>query len=179
MKKSLISTITATAIAVVTIAATSLTSFAADISLEQAKDIALKSAGLKASDVTFVKEKKEMDDGRIEYEIEFYSGNIEYDYDIDAATGAVVSFDQEIENFAIPATKTTVAASAGITKDQAIDIALKDAGYTKKDTLYVNVKKDFDDGMEVYEIEFRVGFVEYNYDINVANGQIVDFEIDD
>ena len=33
--------------------------------------------------------------------------------------------------------------------------------------------------MEIYEVEFRVGLTEYNYDIAVSNGQIVDYDIDD
>ena len=41
------------------------------------------------------------------------------------------------------------------------------------------VKKDYDDGMEVWEVEFHKGFIEYNYDIEVSTGQIVDFDIDD
>jgi hypothetical protein len=68
--------------------------------------------------------------------------------------------------------------ASGVTKMQALDIALKHAGYEMDDTLYTKVKKDYD-GMEVYEVEFRVGFVEYNYSIEVASGQIIDFEIDD
>ena len=75
-------------------------------------------------------------------------------------------------------TKTTGVAS-GVTKLQALDIALKDAGYEMEDTLYTKVKKDRDDGMEIYEVEFRVGFVEYDYEIDVATGQIIDFDIDD
>ena len=69
--------------------------------------------------------------------------------------------------------------TSGITKTQALDIALKDAGYETDDTLYTKVKKDRDDGMEVYDVEFRVGFVIYQYEIDVASGQIIDFEIDD
>ena len=33
--------------------------------------------------------------------------------------------------------------------------------------------------MEVYEVEFRVGFVEYEYEIEVASGQIISIDIDD
>lgn len=69
--------------------------------------------------------------------------------------------------------------ASGVTKSQALEIALKDAGYEMEDTLYTKVKKDRDDGMEVYEVEFRVGFVEYEYEIEVASGQIISFDIDD
>ena len=63
------------------------------ISVDQAKNIALGKAGLSASGVNFVKTKLENDDGRAEYEIEFYSGTTEYDYTIDAVTGNVLEYD--------------------------------------------------------------------------------------
>ena len=79
------------------------------------------------------------------------------------------------------ATETAKAAVAsnGITKDQALQIALDNAGFKKSDVNFPSVNKDFDDGMEIYEVEFRVGLTEYNYDIAVSNGQIVDYDIDD
>lgn len=63
------------------------------ISVDQAKNIALGQAGLSASGVNFGKTKLENDDGRAEYEIEFYSGTTEYDYTIDAVTGNVLEYD--------------------------------------------------------------------------------------
>ena len=41
----------------------------------------------------------------MEYEVEFYAGNKEYDYDIDAMTGAIRSMDQDCE-FYVPAAGT-------------------------------------------------------------------------
>ncbi len=67
------------------------------IDLEEAKAIALEQAGLKADEVTFKKAKLERDDGRLEYEIEFFvAGEKEYEYEIDANTGEVLHV--EIEN---------------------------------------------------------------------------------
>ena len=42
------------------------------------------------------------DDGRWVYEVEFYYGSKEYDYDIDALTGDIRSRDYDVENFTIP-----------------------------------------------------------------------------
>lgn len=47
------------------------------------------------SDVSFTKAKLERDDGRTVYEIEFYQGYVEYDYTIDAATGAILEYDMD------------------------------------------------------------------------------------
>ncbi len=197
MKKNIItSAATIITSAMLAITAMPIASFAAgNITLEQAKQIALTNAGLNANQVTFVKEGMEMDDGRTKYEVEFYAGNMEYDYDIDALTGAIISFDQDCEaNYmaaapaavpvtpkaAAPAAPQAQAATTGaVTKDQALQIALNHAGLTKNDIMFSNVRKDYDDGMEIWEVEFHQGFYEYNYDIAVANGQIVDFDIDD
>ena len=38
------------------------------------------------------------DDEAPEYEIEFFKGNIEYEYDIDALTGKILDFSSEIDD---------------------------------------------------------------------------------
>ncbi len=67
----------------------------ATISLETAKSIAVSDADLSISDVNFYETKLENDNGRLEYEIDFYYNNIEYDYTIDATTGSIISYDSE------------------------------------------------------------------------------------
>ena len=74
---------------------------------------------------------------------------------------------------------TTTQASIGITKEQALQIALDDAGYKKTDVTLPKVKKDIDDGMEIWEVEGHGGRREDSYDIAVSDGQIMDFDLDD
>ena len=62
---------------------------------EQAKDSALKDAKVNASDVTFTKARLDADDHRNVYDIEFYTNTTEYDYEIDATTGAVIESSKE------------------------------------------------------------------------------------
>ena len=49
------------------------------------------------------------------------------------------------------------------------------------DLTYLNVKKDYDDGISIYEVDFGVGGKEYEYDIKADDGQILktDYEIDE
>ena len=68
------------------------------VSLDEAKGIALAKVGLKASDVRFKKARTDRDDGRPVYEIEFVSGGTEYEFDIDAATGAILEFDTDTDD---------------------------------------------------------------------------------
>ena len=152
-----------------------------DIGVEKAKEIAMSHAGVSAGSLSFVKAKLDYEDGVKVYDIEFYSGNVEYDYEINAATGAIVSFDQDIENYAIPTQPAapTQAAASGISADRAKQIALSHAGVSGAS--FTKVELDTDDGVRVYEIEFKVGNVEYDYDIDASSGAIISSssEIDD
>lgn len=153
------------------------------ISADKAKKIALEDAKLAEKDVTFVKVELEFEDNRLVYDVEFYSGNVEYDYDIDAVSGAIVSADRDIENYVIPAQPSTEAPTKAqvseISVEKAKQIALSHAGVGS--ARFTKAKIDYENGVKVYEIEFKVGNMEYEYDINVVNGAIVSSsaEIDD
>ena len=149
------------------------------ISADKAKKIALGDAKLAEKDVTFVKVELELEDNRLVYDVEFYSGNVEYDYDIDAVSGAIVSADRDIENYVIPAQPSTEAQATEISVEKAKQIALSHAGVGS--ARFTKAKIEYENGVKVYEIEFKVGNMEYEYDINVVNGAIVSSsaEIDD
>ncbi len=57
---------------------------------------ALEHAQLKKEQIDFVK-KAEMDyeHGRKVWEIKFYQGNLEFEYDIDAETGSILKFEKD------------------------------------------------------------------------------------
>ena len=88
----------AAVMALVMVLALSAAAFADNgpVSLEQAKQIALERAGVKASEASFTKAYQSWDDGRAVYEIEFYVGNTEYDMDVDVNSGRVTDFSTEI-----------------------------------------------------------------------------------
>lgn len=69
-----------------------------EITKEKAKNIALNHAGLAEAQVTRLKIEKDRDDGRVKYEIEFYSGLMEYGYEIDAATGNILKAEKEYDD---------------------------------------------------------------------------------
>ena len=153
------------------------------ITADEAKRIALAHAKLAEKDVTFVKVELELEDNnRYEYDVDFYSGNVEYDYEIDAVSGAILSADRDIENYVIPTQPSTAAANtqtSEISVERAKQIALSHAGVGS--ARFKKAKLDYENGIKVYEIEFKVGNLEYEYDINVSNGAIISssVEIDD
>ena len=77
---------------------TNTTSTAAQISDEDAKNIALQDAGVAEADTTMLNVHLDTDDGVTKYEVEFNVGQTEYDYDIDATTGAILERSSEIDD---------------------------------------------------------------------------------
>lgn len=65
------------------------------LSENEAKEIALKDAGVDETAISNYKIKLETDDGIKQYEIDFDAGGYEYDYDIDAASGQILEKDKE------------------------------------------------------------------------------------
>ena len=62
---------------------------------------------------------------------------------------------------------------ARISKEEAMDIALKDAGFTADQVKGLHAEFDYDDGRPEYEVEFRQGGYEYDYEIHAETGAIL------
>ena len=140
----------------------------------KAKEIALDHAGLTYSDVSFVRVELDWDDGQPQYEVEFYAGNKEYDYEINAKTGKITSVDFDIENFTVPSGDT----GDYISETKAKEIALDHAGVSSSAATFVQVKLDWDDGRSVYEGEYRVGWTEYDFEIDASTGTVLEWSVD-
>ena len=83
-------------LALVMVLALAAGAFAAGrLTKDEAKKIALDKAGVTAAEATFTKARLDYDDGREEYEFEFFANGKEFDIDVDADTGRVVKFDVE------------------------------------------------------------------------------------
>ena len=146
------------------------------VTLEQAKQTALQHAGKTASQVQFVKAQQDWENGRKVYEIEFIvsdsTGYTEYDYEIDAATGKIVSYDHDAESYAPPAQSTN--SGVKVTEATAKKTALsRVSGATEKD-IY-EWKLDYDDGRTEYEGKIIYGGMEYEFTINAATGAVTEW----
>ena len=168
------------------------------IGVEAAKSAAFAHAGLEASQVTMGEVDFDYEDGRMVYELEFYANGAEYEYDIDASTGAVVKSSQEggrtqtsssagsggaSGNVSSGAGSGTAQSGAGgtatdIGREAALAAALNHAGVSQDQVYDLEVKREYDDGRLEYEIEFKTGGWEYEYTISAADGTILDYERD-
>ena len=169
------------------------------IGVEAAKSAAFAHAGLDAAQVTMGEVDFDYEDGRMVYELEFYASGAEYEYDIDASTGAVVKSSQEggrtqtgsgagsggaSGNVSSGAGSGTAQSGAGgtaadIGREAALAAALNHAGVSQDQVYDLEVKQEYDDGRLEYEIEFKTGGWEYEYTISAADGAILDYERDD
>lgn len=157
------------------------------IGLEAAKLIALNHAELSENEVIFTEAKRSRDDGVVVYDIEFYAQQVEYDYEIDAITGAIREWDRDTHNSSgsgsnnEPKPTTAPTQNEHIGLDAAKKIALNHAGVSASQVTFTKAKQDKDDGRVVYEIEFFVGNVEYEYEIDAITGKIREWdrEVDD
>lgn len=66
---------------------------------EEAKQIALSDAKVSEDDIAFILIEKDWDDGIPTYDVEFVTNDLsEYDYEIDAVSGEIISMDQDMEH---------------------------------------------------------------------------------
>lgn len=168
------------------------------IGVEAAKSAAFAHAGLDAAQVTMGEVDFDYEDGRMVYELEFYANGAEYEYDIDASTGAVVKSSQEggrtqtgsstgssgaSGNVPSGAGSGTAQSEAGgtaadIGREAALAAALNHAEVSQDQVYDLEVKREYDDGRLEYEIEFKTGGWEFEYTISAADGTILDYERD-
>ena len=143
------------------------------IGVEAAKQAALADAGLTEAEVTFRKAQFDFDDGIAVYDIEFFTSTHEYEYEINAVTGKVHS--KEAERFT-----SGQGGNNGniISLDEAKAIASEHAGFYVSEVIFTEAEFDSDDGLMIYEIEFFVNGVEYEYEINASTGDIIKYEVD-
>lgn len=137
---------------------------------------AMQYAGVSSSAVTYDVD-PELDEYPAYYEVELYTASGEFDYNVDAWTGQVLKGPANVSS--ITGTTTPSGTSGGISADKAKSIALADAGVSESSALGLRVKQDWDDGMAIYEVEFRCNGAEYEYDIRSADGAILKSERDD
>ena len=91
----------------------------------------------------------------------------------DAQTNATESTDNHASS-----QPNTSDSTKEISAEKAKAIALAHAKVTENNTQLLKVKKEREDGIKAYSVEFYVGNTEYDYDIARSNGKIIQYDID-
>ncbi|MBQ1785631.1 MAG: PepSY domain-containing protein [Turicibacter sp.] len=133
----------------------------------KAKEIALKEAG--GGQVTEFSQ--DMDDYTPNYDITILNGTTEYEFEISAVDGSIVSQDKELINQASNSTNIQ-----GVTIDEAKakEIAL---GQVPNGTI-TEISFDYENGVLVYEVTVVEGTTEYDFEISGVDGSIISKSMD-
>lgn len=145
-----------------------------------AEQSALADAGIDTASASVYKTEFKREKGKYVYEVEFAANDVEYDYIINAADGAVIEKDTDgqMQNTTQQNTSGTDSATTTITAERAKEIALQHASLTAADVTFVHAELDYDDGVQVYDVEFYMGNTEYDYEIDAATGSVRSYDCD-
>ena len=173
------------------------------IPMEEAQEAALKAADIEAADADISATTLSEVAGVACYKVEFTSGEYAYAYTINAETGAVMEMSSQEQNAQASGTQTETADPAASapaqtsgsasaqaqtsaaapaqnatgtgTVDEAAaqKIALEHAGVKAADATITKSKLDYEDGRQVYDIEWYAGGAKYDYEIATDTGEII------
>ena len=175
---------------------------AAYISIEQAQETALDAAKIDTADADISSATLSEVAGVTCYKVEFTSGDHAYSYSINAESGEVLemssreqstsaaSSDEDTQTVApsaapsaVPSADTSTApaqtapntntSTGAVDEAKAQEIALAHAGVSAADATITKSKLDYDDGRQVYEIEWYANGAKYDYEVAVATGEII------
>ena len=148
-------------------------SSASYITADEAEQAALSHAGISSSDVSYITCELDFDDGIMVYEVEFISGNTEYDYDINALDKSVLKFSTErADNYSQSGQGGSSGNAASITEAEAQQAAFSHAGISGATV----IKAEYDRDDNKYEIEFIAGNYKYEYEISASDGRVIESE---
>lgn len=141
------------------------------ISRSKALEIALSAANLTKSQLTHCEIDLDFEDDKMVYDVELKVGYKEYDLEIDAVTGEILKKE-------FPDNSTNLTDNSKfISKDEATAIALKAAGISAENAKQLKAELDrSDSGTYKYEVDFKYGVYEYEYDIDAVTGKIIKSE---
>ena len=146
------------------------------ISREAAANAAFARAGVLKSQATAIEIEYDANDddyGQV-YEVEFKANGYKYSYDIDANDGTVLKVEKK--KLKIKTKITNSSQYIGVAS--AKSIALNHAGLSSDNVTFTKAKLTTEDGIRVYDVEFRTADTEYEYEINATTGKIHEFSVE-
>ena len=147
-------------------------SAASYIGKEKAQQIAYDDAGVTAEDVIFCDPiTLDFENGVVVYDVEFFTADYEYDYEINATTGAIVK-----KGLPDPTGRPSQQQGDLIGMEKAKTIACAYFGFAVDQVKFVKTEYDVDDGIKVYEVEYVVDNTEYELEIDAVSGDIISAE---
>ena len=157
------------------------------IGMDAARTAAEEYAGTTAVDSVTAEVDPELDESPAHYEVELQTAWGEFEYLVDAYTGKVLSGQKDLLAAVSASNETTKPsgqkpAPSGTVQDigyaKAKSIALNHAGLSENQAYDMDIELDDEDGKLVYEIEFKSGNMEYDYEIDARTGAVLKHEVE-
>ena len=154
------------------------------ISKEEAKTNLANHISVDEEDIYFENVDLEMDNHQ--YEIDFYYNNQEYEAKIDAKEGKVIYTDFRTNEQSDNNTNNNTTNNENnnqtdntkeITLEEAKEIALKHANLKEENLTLIKEQEDTDDGIAIYDIEWRDATYEYDFEISTS-GEVLQYDKD-
>ena len=155
------------------------------ITEREAKSIAARNAGVTEEQIQYITVKQDWDDGRARYEVEFTAAGVEYDYELDASDGRILSAESEVIDKGYRASQNGTTGSQNATSTSLTTpggVSIETAKQTVMDRIpgidagNIYIHPDYDDGISLYEGEAYYAEVKYEFEINAENGNIISWE---
>ena len=123
------------------------------------------------ANATFTQIKVDREKLALVYKVKFVADNVKYRFVVNATTGEIIEMKKEND--------TKQDQTSLISLDEAKEIALSHASLKPSDVIFTKSKLDKDDGVYVYEIEFKYNKMEYEYKIDAKTGKVIEVEIEE
>ena len=149
------------------------------LSTEEAYAIALKDAGVTEQDVVLQKETVDDD----EFAFVFHTDLQQFEYEIDE-DGTIekrsVTRNPGVDIGHKNATGNDGASEtyAAITQEQALDCAYAQFQVSEAEITDLYIEKEWENGQEIYDIEFMIGTKEYSCEVNAQTGAVISYDVD-
>lgn len=162
------------------------------IGKDAAYQAALKHAGVAAGTATLTEWELDHEDGQMVYDLEFRAGSTEYDYEVNALTGAIVTYESDFDDdiydndwdddwddddrWEDPFGEDHGGYYDNSGYDAAVNTALAQAGLKLSDVRDLDCDADYENGRAVYEVSFDSGGMEYEVTIDADSGEVLFYE---
>lgn len=144
-----------------------------EITIEAAIDIALKNSDAAQERLIYISAHEERNKSTTYYEVTFSDSSYDYEYEIDMNAN-IISYEKEIFEQKNNSTSIITADSEYIGLNRAKNIALSDCSISIQDIGYSKVTLEKDNGIYIYEVEFKTSTTKYEYEIDALSGDITD-----
>ena len=142
------------------------------IGLDKLKEIVFKNADAEEKYVRRFDADFDVEDGIMVYEVDFVFGSTKYEYEVNAISGEILKKETKEYKESEYGAESSKPQLNFITGEDALKIALEDAGIKRSDATDIDAEIDSDDPIKHIDTEFTAGGYDYEYEI-ASDGRIL------